>query len=378
MKILFYLPEYPGIGGIVTVTETLASRFLASGHEIHILSNFSSKASSPLQGVTIWLMPDRHKYFTKANLSYATRIIKEQKYDAVIYQDSYAPTERIAVEATKSNGVRLIVAEHNSPLFVYNKRDLDPWYTKKGFLRRLLHPYLLRHEKRRKLLLFDNCDKYVLLADSFRNEFSRVTGIAPDNDKLVVINNPTRPSPNKSTEISGKENICLFVGRLVKEKQVDKLLLIWREIEKQLPDWRFLIVGDGPERKKLEKTVSAKRLKNVAFEGFCKPEEYYKKAKCLLLCSKMEGWGMILVEAMQYGCIPISLDSYSSLRDIIDDEINGFIIPKEARTEDWAAVIRNISGSSEKLQEMGHKAIEKAKEFEINPIAKKWETVLNP
>lgn len=378
MKILFYLPEYPGIGGISTVTETLASRFLASGHEIHILSNFSSKASRPLQGITIWLMPDRDKYFTKSNLSYATRIIKEQKYDAVIYQDSYAPTERIAVEATKSNGVRLIVAEHNSPLFVYNKRDLDPWYTKKGFLRRLLHPYLLRHEKKRKLLLFDNCDKYVLLADSFRNEFSKITGIAPDDDKLAVINNPTKPSPEKSTEISGKENICIFVGRLVKEKQVDKLLLIWREIEKQLPDWRFLIVGDGPERKKLEKTVSDKGLKNVSFEGFCKPEEYYKKAKCLLLCSKMEGWGMILVEAMQYGCIPISLDSYSSLRDIIDNEINGFIIPKEARPEDWAAVIKGIADSSEKLQEMRLKAIEKAKIFDIDEIAKNWETILNP
>lgn len=160
MKILFILPTYPDIGGIQTVSVILANELMRRGHSIHFLSHNKSDKGPALRhtDATLWLMPDRGgKYYTSRNNRFAVELAAKQNFDVIIYQDSYAPNEKIAVNAAKTNGIKLIVAEHSSPLFVINKRDLDPWNTTKGFLRRILHPLLIKKEVNRKLFLFNNC-----------------------------------------------------------------------------------------------------------------------------------------------------------------------------------------------------------------------------
>ena len=111
-----------------------------------------------------------------------------------------------------------------------------------------------------------------------------------------------------------------FVGRLVKEKRVDCLLRIWKITQPYLSGWEFIIVGRRTEKKRLHSLSDNLRLSNIRFEGFKNPSIYYQESKILLLCSKMEGWGMVIAEAIQYGCVPVCLDSFSSLKDIIDHE----------------------------------------------------------
>ncbi len=377
MKILFILPEYPGVGGINTVSALIAEELIRRGHSVDFLSQSrsNSRAAKEIKGVKSWLMPDIGKAYSPANNQFAVNLVKDNHYDVIIFQDSYDNNERIAVNAARQNGVKLIVAEHNSPLFIYNKRDLDPWYSIKGILRHILHPYLLKKDSRRKRFLFDNCHRYVLLAESFREEFSFITGINANHKKLRVINNPVKPVATDG-ELSKKENICIFVGRLVKEKQVDKLLKIWKSLSKELPDFKFIILGDGPERKNLESIATNHNIPNVDFVGYRNPREYYKKAKFLFLCSKMEGWGMILVEAMQYGCVPVSLDSYSSLKYIIDDNRNGIIIGKENNTAEWTSRISHIASNDDLQRKMGKEAIKKSARFGIKEIATEWERLI--
>ena len=52
-----------------------------------------------------------------------------------------------------------------------------------------------------------------------------------------------------------------------------------------------------------------------------------KRAPILCMTSNYEGFPMVLVEAMQYGCVPFAFDSFPSLYDIINDGINGVIVP---------------------------------------------------
>lgn len=104
-------------------------------------------------------MPNDKQWLAQENITYACGVVENGHYDIIIYQDSYAPTETIACHLSKEYNIPLIVFEHNSPLFIYNKRDLSSWFTPKGLLRRLLHPYLLRKEIRRKRMLLEQSSR---------------------------------------------------------------------------------------------------------------------------------------------------------------------------------------------------------------------------
>lgn len=53
---------------------------------------------------------------------------------------------------------------------------------------------------------------------------------------------------------------------------------------------------------------------------------YYKESSIFCLTSNHEGWGLVLTEAMQFGCVPIAFDSFESIHEIIEDGKNGFLV----------------------------------------------------
>jgi len=65
------------------------------------------------------------------------------------------------------------------------------------------------------------------------------------------------------------ESDVIFAGRLIPEKGVDLLLRALAEVKREIPDVRAVIIGDGPERKRLERMAKGLGLeKNVLFTGF--------------------------------------------------------------------------------------------------------------
>lgn len=125
-----------------------------------------------------------------------------------------------------------------------------------------------------------------------------------------------------------KEKMVLFVGRISQEKGVDKILEVWSGIchEEKYKEWQLVIIGDGEKREQLEKYAIDMKLINYSFEGFQKPDGYYDKAKIFCMASSFEGFGLVLVEAMSYGVVPMAFNSFPNCSDIIDDNKNGILI----------------------------------------------------
>lgn len=105
----------------------------------------------------------------------------------------------------------------------------------------------------------------------------------------------------------------------------------WALLEKKYPDWRLTIVGDGVERENIEKQAKALGLKNVSFEGFKSPIEYYKRARILMLTSEYEGFPLVLAECMSFGVVPAVYGSYSAVYDIVNDGVNGIVFPYQKK-----------------------------------------------
>lgn len=372
MNILFYIDRYPGVGGIENVSTTIINE-LRKKHNVYVISHFAQQGCEIPCEIKVFFMPNPTTYLAQENEDFYLALLKQLSIDKVIYQDSYGPTESIVCKSSEILNIPVYVFEHNSPLFIYNKRNLDPIYTLKGFGRRVCHPYLLYKEKKRKRYLLKYAAKYVLLSKNYIPEFCNLVGASINDNRITYINNPIRsivfqPIP--------KENIVLCVSRLAKEKRVDAMIRLWSMIESKLPDWQFLIVGDGPERSKLEALVNDNKIPRIAFLGFTNPTEYYKKAKIFWMTSKYEGWPMTLIETMQYGCIPIAYSSFSSLLDIIDDNINGFVIKNNDSTSFLEKTLE-LATDDNKMDCFRNSAVKKVENFELEKVLVSWATLLN-
>lgn len=159
-------------------------------------------------------------------------------------------------------------------------------------------------------------------------------------------------------KFKGYDNIVLFVGRLAREKNIPNLLRAARIVVEKFPRTLFLIVGDGPEREKLERL--AKELKvadNVVFEGVVEHDllpAYYKACDIFVLPSDHEGRAMVLVEAMAAGRAVISTD-ISGADDVICEGETGFVVPvrdHKALADKLCYLIENPS----LIAEVGRKA----------------------
>ncbi|HEY0153177.1 MAG TPA: glycosyltransferase [Longimicrobium sp.] len=167
---------------------------------------------------------------------------------------------------------------------------------------------------------------------------------------------PSLPPPRPA----GARPELLFMGRLVERKGVHLLLealsLLVRESRPLLH-----VVGDGPERARLQELAGALRLvDDVVFHGFVSTEE---KAERLAGCDAFvlpavidskgdtEGLGVVLLEAMTYGK-PVIASAAGGIVDIVRDGRNGFLVPPGDASA-LATAIRACVENPEHARELG-------------------------
>lgn len=149
---------------------------------------------------------------------------------------------------------------------------------------------------------------------------------------VAVIPNGVDVERIRSVPPAELESDVIFVGRLIPEKGVGLLLRALVEVKKEIPDVQAIVVGDGPEREKLERLSSILGLKNnVAFTGFFQSHDdviaLMKASKVFVLPSRREGFGMVVLEAMASSLPVITLDApMNAARFLVENGRSGFVI----------------------------------------------------
>lgn len=150
--------------------------------------------------------------------------------------------------------------------------------------------------------------------------------------------------------------VILFVGRLIKRKNVNLLIEAYENLSKKMDDICLVIVGDGPSRDYLADFVYRNGIKNIYFQGFLEENDiikYYSISDVLVLPSSWELHPLVLSEAMACGCPVITTKKVFNALDMIENGKNGFVIEQS----DLGQLERFITYTLNESESMGEAAM---------------------
>ncbi len=153
----------------------------------------------------------------------------------------------------------------------------------------------------------------------------------------------------------------LYVGRLEREKNVDLIINSFQIVRKEVQDCSLIIIGDGTQRKDLERVAGQEEGDGVRFLGSQSSEvvrDYMATSDVLCLASSFESGPLVVLESLASGTPVVSMD-VGQVRRFLQDTATGIIVPRD--TEAMAnAVIDLLDVKREKI---APRCIARASEF---------------
>jgi glycosyltransferase involved in cell wall biosynthesis len=268
MKILFFSHAfYPAIGGIESISEMLVEEFLNAGHEIHLMT----WTASPVE------QNGAYQITRRPGLS---AIVQAMRWADIIFENN---------PCIRMSWPNLLIRK---PLVT----GLQTWVANADgsvTLQKALKKQWLKFST--KLIACSNAIKHSIPLDS------------------IVIGNPYNERVFKQNKSMIQVYDFVFLGRLVSDKGVFIALEAFYQFCKLYKNSRLTIIGDGPEREKLELQVKEYKLESsVLFKGALRGNsivEVLNIHKYILVPSLWkEPFGIVALEGLACGCIPIVAD----------------------------------------------------------------------
>ncbi|MFD5077712.1 glycosyltransferase family 4 protein [Streptomyces sp. NPDC058371] len=191
--------------------------------------------------------------------------------------------------------------------------------------------------------------------------------IGVERDRIRVVHNGVEePGPRAARS---PEPLFLAMGRLVEYKRIDLLLRLWERV-RPVTGGRLVIIGDGPERERLEQLAGP----GVEFTGHVSEAEKHRllcAAWLLLHPSAVEGWGLVVTEAAARETPAIAFD-VPGLRDSVVDGETGVLARGESS---FAAAWCTLALSGHRRTLMGKAARDRAAQFRWNHTVRQFGAV---
>lgn len=200
-----------------------------------------------------------------------------------------------------------------------------------------------------------------------------------DRSKIEIVYHSYDENIFYNRNDSFRENDVVYVGRLIESKGISDIL----KISDTLPNLKVVFVGAGSEEEKIKQSVLQNH--NIQFLGYIsdrrKIAEIFNNTKYLLLPSKRtkdweELFGMVIIEAMACGCVPLCTDHNGPKIILGTKYLNKNIFTESNFVEKAIQILDEKYVSDKQFLQDQIEALEIAKSYSIDEISKKWEHLL--
>jgi len=191
---------------------------------------------------------------------------------------------------------------------------------------------------------------------------------------IEVIPNPVSFFPDTFSNLENKKIIA--VGSHSYNKGYDLLLESWKQIIEKFSDWKLHIYGKFDDNKTFIKLSEQLNLnETVVFHQPVKNiEEKYLDSSVLVLPSRSEGFGMVLIEAMACGLPCVAFDCPHGPADIIRNNEDGFLV-ENGNSKEFADKLSLVMNDIALRKKMGRKAKYNVHRFSLDEVLIKWNNI---
>lgn len=226
--------------------------------------------------------------------------------------------------------------------------------------------------------LYPKASAITAISQGIRQELVRDFGL-PEHQVQVIHNSVDLKAiramgaePVSHPWFDGSVPVVLGVGRLHPQKGFAYLIRAFRRVWDAVPA-RLFILGEGPDRPALERLVAELGLGEwVAMPGFQQnPFRFMARASVFVLSSLYEGFGNVIVEAMALGVPVVSTRCPSGPDEIIEDGVNGLLVPV-ADEEALAEAILRVLQDKALAAQLRQRGPERARDFDVLRVADQY------
>lgn len=174
-----------------------------------------------------------------------------------------------------------------------------------------------------------------------------------------------------------KEYDLILIGRLSEVKRIDRFLYSIKQVKETLPNLNAVIVGDGPDKEKLEKlAIQLGITDDVNFVGWQHNVHLWlQKSKCFVLTSDSEGLSQALIQAMMTG-LPAITSDVGDLGDLLKNDENGYLISPLTESN-FAAAYLKLFGCQKKQINFSKKAYKDTRVFSFKQVESHWDEIFS-
>lgn len=382
MKIAFvYDAVYPWVkGGAEIRIHELGKRLSSEGHDVHLFGIKWWEGGDIIrhEGMTLHGVCKARELYVNGRRSITAALVFAVKLFPALLKEKFDLIDVSVFPYFSCFTVKTVSVLKKTPaVFTWHEVWGDYWYEylgkMKGFFGFLIEKTVATISKNN-----------IAVSDWTKDRLEALKGT--DSEIAVLYNgvdlkliSGIKPAGGGSSERQGgKIYDVIFAGRLIKEKNVDVLIKAVSLLKKDFPEICCCIVGDGPERKALEKLTHELGVQeNVIFAGF---QEYrvligkIKASKVLVLPSSREGFGMVVIEAFACGVPVVTVsEKYNAAQGLVEDGVDGFVVRLEEReiAEGVEKMLEKNSGN----KEASEATFNKARKYDWDEIVKNVRSV---
>jgi glycosyltransferase involved in cell wall biosynthesis len=341
-------------GGAEVYIQELAKRWVEEGCRVTIFCGNDRKnpRHETIDGVEIYRRGGFFLVYLWAPIYYFLKFRK--KYETIIDCENGIPFFTPLYAGSEKKYLLI----HHVHQEIFRKGLPYPAFLVASFLEQILMPFVYR---KIQVLTVSPSSKADILGRRMTNKEPIIIYNGVDLKKL---------KPGKKTA----HPTILYLGRLKDYKSIPVLLKSAKNIITKIPTAKFIIAGDGPEKKRLMRiTNDLKITSNVEFTGKVTEQEkiaLYQKAWVFVNPSLMEGWGITSIEANACGT-PVIGSNVPGLSDSIKNPHSGLLVPY-GNTDEFTKAILKLVKNDRIRKQMEKDSLEWANKYDWANSAKSF------
>lgn len=376
MKKITILALHLGYGGIENCISNLANS-LVDDYEVNIISTYK------LYEKPVFKLNDKIKIkYLMTDLKPNKQELKQSLKKLKLITFFKELKKSLKILKLKKNLMIEAIKNCDSDVIISTRDIHNNWLSKYGRDKNLKIGWEHNHHHNNKRYINKvtksvlGLDYFVLVSKDLTKFYSEK--LKDKKVKCVYIPNSINFFPQEKAKLE-TENL-ISIGRLSHEKGYLDLIDIFKELHQKYPDSKLNIIGDGPDRKKIEKKIRDNKLEDyIILHGFQEKEyinKYLEKSSVYIMTSYTESFGLVLLEAFAYGIPCVAYSSAEGANEIISDNWDGYLIKDRDKNKMIKRICELLSNRNRRLI-MGANGIKKAQEFNTQKTKQKWIEIIN-